>query len=151
VELEKKVMDMLKEAMKAKDEAALRTLRAIKGAILVAKTEKNAGEMTPEKELQLIQKLAKQRKESFEIYQGQGMTDLAAKEKEELDVLEKFLPVQLSENEVKPIIAGLIAEMGVTDMKEMGRVIGAANKKLAGQADGGLISRIVKELLTITN
>ena len=151
MELEKKVMDMLKEAMKAKDEAALRTLRAIKGAILVAKTEKNAGEMTPEKELQLIQKLAKQRKESFEIYQGQSMTDLATKEKEELDVLEKFLPVQLSENEVKPIIAALIADMGVTDMKEMGRVIGAANKKLAGQADGGLISRIVKELLTITN
>ena len=144
-------MDMLKEAMKAKDEAALRTLRAIKGAILVAKTEKNAGEMTPEKELQLIQKLAKQRKESFEIYQGQSMTDLATKEKEELDVLEKFLPVQLSENEVKPIIAALIADMGVTDMKEMGRVIGAANKKLAGQADGGLISRIVKELLTIMN
>jgi uncharacterized protein YqeY len=151
VELEKKVMDMLKEAMKAKDEAALRTLRAIKGAILVAKTEKNAEEMTPEKELQLIQKLAKQRKESFEIYHGQGMTDLANKEKEELVVLEKFLPKQLTEEEVKPIIAALIAEMGVTDIKEMGKVIGAANKKLAGQADGGLISRIVKELLTIAN
>jgi hypothetical protein len=79
------------------------------------------------------------------------MTDLATKEKEELDVLEKFLPKQLSENEVKPVIAALIAEMGVIDIKEMGKVIVAANKKLAGQADGGLISRIVKELLTIMN
>lgn len=151
MELEKKVMEMLKEAMKSKDEAALRTLRAIKGAILVAKTEKNAGEMTPEKELQLIQKLAKQRKESYEIYASQQMTDLAAKEKEELEVLEKFLPQQLTEEQIRPIIADIIAEMGVSDMKEMGKVIGAANKKLSGQADGGLIARIVKELLTITN
>lgn len=148
MELEKKVMDMLKEAMKAKDEASLRTLRAIKGAILLAKTEKNAGEMTPEREIQLVQKLAKQRKESFEIYQGQGMADLATKEKEELDVLEKFLPKQLSEEEVRPVIQSLIAEMGVSDIKEMGKVIGAANKKLAGQAEGALISRIVKEILT---
>jgi uncharacterized protein YqeY len=144
VELEKKVMELLKEAMKAKDEASLRTLRAIKGAILVAKTEKNAGEM------QLIQKLAKQRKESFEIYHGQGMTELANKEKEELEVLEKFLPAQLTEDEVKPIIQSLITEMGVTDIKEMGKVIGAANKKLGGQAEGALISRIVKELLSIS-
>jgi uncharacterized protein YqeY len=150
VELEKKVMELLKEAMKAKDEASLRTLRAIKGAILVAKTEKNAGEMTPEREMQLIQKLAKQRKESFEIYHGQGMTELANKEKEELEVLEKFLPAQLTEDEVKPIIQSLVTEMGVTDIKEMGKVIGAANKKLAGQAEGALISRIVKELLTIS-
>jgi uncharacterized protein YqeY len=150
VELEKKVMELLKEAMKAKDEASLRTLRAIKGAILVAKTEKNAGEMTPEREMQLIQKLAKQRKESFEIYHGQGMTELANKEKEELEVLEKFLPAQLTEDEVKPIIQSLITEMGVTDIKEMGKVIGAANKKLGGQAEGALISRIVKELLSIS-
>jgi uncharacterized protein YqeY len=148
VELEKKVMDMLKEAMKAKDEASLRTLRAIKGAILLAKTEKNAGEMTPEREIQLLQKLAKQRKESFEIYQGQGMAELATKEKEELEVLEKFLPKQMSEEEVRPIIQSLIAELGVTDVKEMGKVIGAANKKLAGQAEGALISKIVKEILS---
>ncbi len=148
MELEKKVMDMLKEAMKAKDEASLRTLRAIKGAILLAKTEKNAGEMTPEREIQLVQKLAKQRKESFEIYQGQGMEDLATKEKEELEVLEKFLPKQLSEEEVRPVIQSLVTEMGVSDIKEMGKVIGAANKQLAGQAEGALISRIVKEILT---
>lgn len=148
MELEKKVMDMLKEAMKAKDEASLRTLRAIKGAILLAKTEKNAGEMTPEREIQLVQKLAKQRKESFEIYQGQGMIDLATKEKEELEVLEKFLPKQLSEEEVRPVVQSIVNELGVSDIKEMGKVIGAANKKLAGHAEGALISKIVKEILT---
>ena len=148
MELEKKVMDMLKEAMKFKDEASLRTLRAIKGAILLAKTEKNAGEMTPEREIQLVQKLAKQRKESFEIYQGQGMIDLATKEKEELEVLEKFLPKQLSEEEVRPVVQSIVNELGVSDIKEMGKVIGAANKKLAGQAEGALISKIVKEILT---
>ncbi len=148
MELEKKVMDMLKEAMKSKDEASLRTLRAIKGAILLAKTEKNAGEMTPEREIQLVQKLAKQRKESFEIYQGQGMIDLATKEKEELEVLEKFLPKQLSEEEVRPVVQSIVNELGVSDIKEMGKVIGAANKKLAGQAEGALISKIVKEILT---
>jgi len=147
MELEKKVMEMLKEAMKSKDEASLRALRAIKGAIILAKTEKNAGEMNEEKELQLIQKLAKQRKESYEIYVKQNMMDLATKEKEELDVLEKFLPKQLSEDEVKPIIEGLVTELGVTDVKEMGKVIGAANKKLAGQAEGALISKLVKEIL----
>lgn len=148
MELEKKVMDMLKEAMKAKDEASLRTLRAIKGAILLAKTEKNAGEMTPEREMQLIQKLAKQRKESIEIYNGQGMTELATKEREELEVLEKFLPKQLSEEEIKPIVQALITELGVSDIKEMGKIIGAANKKLAGQAEGAIISKIVKEILS---
>ncbi|MBL7790261.1 MAG: GatB/YqeY domain-containing protein [Chitinophagales bacterium] len=148
MELEKKVMDMLKEAMKAKDEASLRTLRAIKGAILLAKTEKNAGEMTPEREMQLIQKLAKQRKESIEIYSGQGMTELATKEREELEVLEKFLPKQLSEEEIKPIVQDLISELCVSDIKEMGKVIGAANKKLAGQAEGAIISKIVKEILS---
>lgn len=148
MELEKKVMDMLKEAMKAKDEASLRTLRAIKGAILLAKTEKNAGEMTPEREMQLIQKLAKQRKESIEVYNGQGMTELATKEREELEVLEKFLPKQLSEEEIKPIVQDLISELCVSDIKEMGKVIGAANKKLAGQAKGAIISKIVKEILS---
>lgn len=148
MELEKKVMEMLKEAMKAKDDASLRTLRAIKGALINAKTEKNAGEMNAEKELQLIQKLAKQRKESYEIYMGQSMPDLANKEKEEIEVLEKFLPKQLTEEEVKPIIAELMTELNIIDIKEMGKAIGAANKKLAGQADGGLISKIVKEILS---
>lgn len=150
MELEKKVMELLKDAMKSKDEAALRTLRAIKGAIINAKTEKNAGEMNSEKELQLIQKLAKQRKESFDIYTKQGMEDLAIKEKEELDVLAQFLPKQLSEEEVKPIIEKLLVELGISDAKEMGKAIGAANKHLSGQAEGGLISKIVKDLLGIS-
>lgn len=148
MELEKKVMEMLKDAMKSKDEASLRALRAIKGAIILAKTEKNAGEMDSDKELQIIQKLAKQRKESYEIYSKQNMTELATKEKEELDVLEKFLPKQLSEEEVKPVIEQLISELGVSDIKEMGKVIGVANKKLAGQAEGALISKLVKEILS---
>lgn len=148
MELEKKVMEMLKEAMKSKDEAALRALRAIKGAIIIAKTEKNAGEFNEEKELQLLQKLAKQRKESFEIYTKQNMPDLATKEAEELAVIEKFLPAQISEEELKPILAEIIAELGVSDMKGMGSVIGAASKKLAGQAEGATISRLVKEMLS---
>lgn len=150
MELEKKVMELLKDAMRSKDEAALRTLRAIKGAIINAKTEKNAGEMDADKELQLIQKLAKQRKESFDIYTKQNMPDLAIKEKEELDVLAQFLPKQLSEEEIKPLIEKLIAEMGITDAKEMGKAIGAANKQLTGQADGSLISKIVKDILSIS-
>lgn len=150
MELEKKVMELLKDAMRSKDEAALRTLRAIKGAIINAKTEKNAGEMDADKELQLIQKLAKQRKESFDIYTKQNMPDLAIKEKEELDVLAQFLPKQLSEEEIKPLIEKLLAEMGITDAKEMGKAIGAANKQLTGQADGSLISKIVKDILSIS-
>ena len=146
--LETKVMEMLKDAMRSKDEGALRALRAIKGAIIVAKTEKGFTEFTPEKELQLVQKLAKQRKESLDIYTKQNMPDLALKEKEELDVLEKFLPAQMSEEELKPIIQSLITELGVTDIKGMGQVIGAASKKLAGQADGSIISKIVKEILS---
>lgn len=138
---------MLKEAMKAKDEASLRALRAIKGAIILAKTEKNALEMNAERELQIIQKMVKQRKESLEIYLKQQMDDLAAKEREELEVLEKFLPKQLSEEEIKPIIQKLIADLGVTDIKEMGKVIGAATKQLAGQAEGSTISKLVKDIL----
>lgn len=148
MELEKKVMELLKEAMKAKDEASLRALRAIKGAIIVAKTEKGFTEFTPENELQLLQKLAKQRKESFEIYSKQNMAELALKEKEELEVIEKFLPAQMSEDELRPIIQSLVTELGVTDIKGMGQVIGAASKKLAGQADGAIISRLVKEILS---
>jgi uncharacterized protein YqeY len=148
MELEAKVMEMLKEAMRSKDEGALRALRAIKGAIIIAKTDKGFTEMTPEKEVQLVQKLAKQRKESFDIYTKQNMADLALKEKEELDVLGKFLPAQMSEAEIRPIIQNLISEMGISDIKEMGKLIGAASKKLAGQAEGAVISKIVKELLS---
>ena len=148
MELEKKVMEMLKEAMKSKDDASLRALRAIKGAIIVAKTDKGFTEMSPELEIQIVQKLAKQRKESYEIYTKQGMSELAEKEKEELSVLEKFLPKQLSEEEITPILKEIISELGITDAKGMGQVMGAATKKLSGQADGALISKLVKQLLS---
>ncbi len=147
MELEKKVMELLKDAMKSKDEGALRALRAIKGAIIIAKTEKNAEEMTAEKEIQLIQKLVKQRKESLDIYTKQNMAELAQKEQEEIVVLEKFLPEQMTEEELIPIITSIISELGVQDIKGMGMVIGAASKKLAGKAEGALISKIVKDLL----
>lgn len=147
MELEKKVMERLKEAMKSKDDAALRALRAIKAAILTAKTEKGAGEMDEAKESQLVMKLAKQRKESIEIFEKQGRADLAQTEREELEVLNKFLPKQMTEEELTPLIQKIISDLGVTDAKEMGKVMGAANKEFAGKADGGTISKIVKQLL----
>lgn len=147
MELEKKVMERLKEAMKSKDDAALRALRAIKAAILTAKTEKGAGEMDEAKESQLVMKLAKQRKESIEIFEKQGRTDLAQTEREELEVLNTFLPKQMTEEELTPLIQKIISDLGVTDAKEMGKVMGAANKEFAGKADGGTISKIVKQLL----
>lgn len=147
MELEKKVMERLKEAMKSKDDAALRALRAIKAAILTAKTEKGAGEMDEAKESQLVMKLAKQRKESIEIFEKQGRTDLAKTEREELEVLNAFLPKQMTEEELTPLIQKIISDLGVTDAKEMGKVMGAANKEFAGKADGGTISKIVKQLL----
>jgi uncharacterized protein YqeY len=147
MELEKKVMERLKEAMKNKDDAALRALRAIKAAILTAKTEKGAGEMDEAKESQLVMKLAKQRKESIEIFEKQGRADLAQTEREELEVLNTFLPKQMTEEELAPLIQKIISDLGVTDAKEMGKVMGAANKEFAGKADGGTISRIVKQLL----
>jgi uncharacterized protein YqeY len=147
MELEKKVMERLKEAMKSKDDAALRALRAIKAAILTAKTEKGAGEMDEAKESQLVMKLAKQRKESIEIFEKQGRADLAQTEREELEVLNTFLPKQMTEEELTPLIQKIISDLGVTDAKEMGKVMGAANKEFAGKADGGTISKIVKQLL----
>ena len=146
MELEKKVMERLKEAMKSKDDAALRALRAIKAAILTAKTEKGAGEMDEAKESQLVMKLAKQRKESIEIFEKQGRADLAQTEREELEVLNTFLPKQMTEEELTPLIQKIISDLGVTDAKEMGKVMGAANKEFAGKADGGTISKIVKQL-----
>jgi hypothetical protein len=147
MELEKKVMERLKEAMKSKDDAALRALRAIKAAILTAKTEKGAGEMDEAKESQLVMKLAKQRKESIGIFEKQGRADLAQTEREELEVLNTFLPKQMTEEELTPLIQKIISDLGVTDAKEMGKVMGAANKEFAGKADGGTISKIVKQLL----
>lgn len=147
--LEKQINDQLKTAMLAKDEKSLRALRAIKAAILLAKTSEGAGnEIKPEDELKLLQKLVKQRKDSLEIFRQQAREDLAKKEEEEIEVIEKFLPKQLSEEEVKTVLSGIIAELGAASPADLGKVMGVASKKLAGQADGKLIAALVKELLS---
>lgn len=146
--LEQKIMGDLKTAMLAKNEAALRSLRAIKAAILLAKTSEGAGgKLKEEDETKLLQKLVKQRKDSLEIFEQQNRADLAQKEKEEIEVIEKFLPKQLSADELKEIVSKVIAEVGASSPADMGKVMNAATKQLAGKADGKTISALVKELL----
>ena len=147
--LEQKIMGELKTAMLAKDEKALRSLRAIKAAILLAKTSEGAaGELKEDDEVKLLQKLVKQRKDSLEIFQQQNRTDLAQKEQEEIEIIEKFLPTQLSADELRSEVAVIISEVGASSPADMGKVMGAATKKLAGKADGKTISALVKELLS---
>ena len=147
--LEQKVMADLKTAMLAKDEGALRGLRAIKAAIIIAKTSEGAGgELKEEDETKLLQKLVKQRKDSLEIYQQQNRADLAKKEEEEIAVIEKFLPRQLDEAALKAALAKIIAETGASSPADIGKVMGLATKQLAGQADGKTISAVAKELLS---
>ena len=142
-------MGDLKTAMLAKDEKALRSLRAIKAAILLAKTSEGAGgELKEDDEIKLLQKLVKQRKDSLEIFQQQNRTDLAQKEKEEIEIIEKFLPKQLSADELRSEVASIISEVGASSPADMGKIMGAATKKLAGKADGKTISALVKELLS---
>lgn len=146
--LEQKIMAELKTAMLAKDEKSLRSLRAVKAAILLAKTAEGAsGELKEEDEIKLLQKLVKQRKDSLEIYQQQNRNDLAQKEQEEIEVIGKFLPQQFSAEELKTVLTKIIAEVGATSPADMGKVMGAATKQLAGKADGKTISALVKELL----
>ena len=147
--LEQKIMTDLKAAMIAKDEAALRSLRAVKAAILLAKTAEGAGgELKEDDEMKLLQKLVKQRKDSLEIFQQQNRADLAKKEEEEIAVIEKFLPKQLSSEEIKAEVEKIITAVGATSPADMGKVMGAATKELAGKADGKTISAFVKELLS---
>ncbi|MEO7923283.1 MAG: GatB/YqeY domain-containing protein [Chitinophagaceae bacterium] len=147
--LEQKIMADLKTAMLAKDEAALRSLRAVKAAILLAKTSEGAGgELKVEDETKLLQKLVKQRKDSLEIFQQQNRADLAKKEEEEIAVIEKFLPKQLSAEEIKAELVKIIAATGASSPADMGKVMGAATKELAGRADGKTISLLVRELLS---
>jgi uncharacterized protein YqeY len=146
--LELKVMDELKNAMRAKDEAGLRTLRAIKAAIIIEKTAEGAtGEITEAMELKMLQKLAKQRKDSLDIFVKQNREDLAAKEREELAIIEKFLPQQMSADELKAAVSDIIAQVGATTAADMGKVMGVASKQLAGKTDGKAISEMVKTLL----
>ena len=138
----------IKKAMLAKDQAQLRGLRAIKAALLLAKTEKgSAEEITEDTEIKILQKLIKQRKESSDIYKQQGRADLAQVEDEEIDVIGQFLPKQLEKAEVEELISKIISAAGASSMKDMGRVIGLANKQLAGKADSKLIAEIVKSQL----
>ena len=147
--LESKIMEALKEAMKAKDTIALESLRAVKSAILLAKTEASAGDtLSAEEEIKLLQRLVKQRKESAELYQKQGREDLATPELAQAEIIAKFLPEQLSEEAVETAIRAIVARLGASSMKDMGKVMGEANKELAGKADGKLIATVVKRVLS---
>ena len=146
--LEQQVTGEIKTAMLAKDEKSLRGLRAIKAALINLRTSEGfSGTVTQDDEIKLLQKLVKQRKESKEIYEKQNRSDLAEKENEEISVIEKFLPKQMSAEEIKTVVASVIKETGASSAADMGKVMGAANKQLAGKADGKTIAGIVKQML----
>jgi uncharacterized protein YqeY len=138
----------IKQAMLAKQADRLRGLRAIKSALLLARTEKGAAEeLTEEAEIKVLQKLIKQRKESADIYKSQNREDLYDIEMEEMQVIEPYLPKQMSHEEIEAYLKDLVGRVGATSVKDMGKVMGAANKELAGKADGRTISEVVKQLL----
>ncbi len=145
--LEEKINGELKTAMLAKDEASVRGLRAIKQSILMAKTS-GATAVSTEDEIKMLQKLVKQRKESVEIYQQQNRPDLAKPELEEIAVIEKFLPQQMGEPEIRSELTRIIGEVGAKSPQDMGKVMGAASKFFAGKADNKIVSQLVKELLS---
>ena len=146
--LETKLMEQLKAAMKSKDAVALQSLRAVKSAILLAKTENGAGsELTEEQELKLLQKQVKQRKDSAAIFIAQDRQDLADPELAEVAVIEQFLPEAMSEEEIEKVVVATIEKTGAAGMKDMGKVMGMVSKELAGQADGKTISTLVKKHL----
>jgi uncharacterized protein len=146
--LEQKVMGEMKDAMKSKNEAVLRSLRAIKAEIIKAKTEPGAnGEIDEATEQKFLQKMVKQRKDSLDIFEKQGREDLATKEKEELEVILRFMPKQMDEAEITTAVKNIIAEAGATSVADLGKVMGIASKQLAGKADGKMLSGIVKALL----
>ncbi|MBK7041015.1 MAG: GatB/YqeY domain-containing protein [Bacteroidetes bacterium] len=139
----------IKTAMLAKNEAALRGLRAIKSAILLAKTaDGKQGDLTEEDEIKILQKLAKQRRDSLEVFVTQHREDLALKEREELELIEKYLPKQMDENELREVLQAIINQVGASSAADMGKVMGVASKQLAGKADGKAISAMVKTLLS---
>lgn len=146
--LEQTINQDIKAAMIAKDSVRLRGLRAIKSAVILAKTEKaGIDELTQEAEIKVLQKLVKQRKESGDIYKSQNREDLFQIEFEEQQVIEEYLPKQMSREEIEEVVKAIIAETGATGMKDMGKVMGLANQKLAGQADGKTVSEVVKSSL----
>jgi len=146
--LQEKIMDKMKEAMKTKDKVALESLRAIKSELLLIQTKSAASdELTEDDEIKLLQKLVKQRKDSAAIYKEQGRDDLAEPELAQVEVISQFLPVQMSEEDVKNAVAEIIKTVGATSMKDMGNVMAEASKQLAGKTDGKSISTAVKQLL----
>ncbi len=146
--LELTVNEQIKKAMLAKDEKGLRSLRAIKAAILIAKTSEGAKEtLSSDDEIKILQKLIKSRKDSLEIFVQQNREDLAVKEREEIEVIEKYLPAQMNEEELNQAISAIIAQTGANSPADMGKVMGLATKQLAGKADGKAISTVVKTLL----
>ncbi len=145
--LETKIVADLKEAMKAKDKVSLRGIRAIKTALMNLKTDGTNTEITEQVEISLLQKMLKQRKESLSIYEEQGRDELAATEKEEIAIIERYLPEQMDEAALGKVVGEIIKKTGATSMKDMGKVMGMASKQLAGQADGKAISAVVKKLL----
>lgn len=139
----------LKTAMLAKQEATVRALRGIKSGIILAKTEKGGdGTISPEREVQMLQKMVKQRRDSVTEFEKANRQDLITKELEEIAVIEKYLPAMMSADEIKAAIEKIIAETGATSAKEMGKVMGAASKQLAGKADNKLVADTVKSLLS---
>lgn len=145
--LEERITSDLKEAMKAKDKVALRGIRAIKAAILLAKTDGSGKVLDQDAEIKLLQKLVKQRQDSLDIYEKQGRDDLAKNEREEIDTIKNYLPKQLDDAALEEVLNGIITQVGASSMKDMGKVMGFASKQLAGKADGKRISTIVKRLL----
>jgi uncharacterized protein len=145
--LELKINNDLKEAMKARAEARLRTIRSIKAALLIAKTSGANVEIGADDEIKLLQKMVKQRKDSLSIFEQQGRAELAQVEREEIDIIESYLPQQLGEAEIEAIVREAIATSGASSIKDMGKVMGMASKQVAGRAEGAVISGIVKRLL----
>lgn len=146
--LEKEIMTALKTAMLNKDEAALRSLRAIKAAILLAKTATGAAaELSESDEIKLLQKMVKQRKDALEIFQQQNRPELAAKESEEIAVIERYLPKPMTEEELRAGLKDIIAAVGAQSPADMGKVMGAANQAFAGRVEGKTLSALVKQLL----
>lgn len=137
----------IKEAMKAKDNAGKRTLRAIKAQLLLLKTDGTGADITEEKEIKVLQKMQKERQDSYDVYVKQNREDLASIEKEEMDIIKGFLPKQMTEDELKTALQEIITKVGASGMRDMGKVMGMASQQFAGKADGKMISTIVKNLL----
>jgi len=146
--LSEKINEELKIAMKARDQGRLRALRSIKSAILLASTQDKSKDLDQDAELEILQKLAKQRKESLETYEQQGREDLASEEREELEVIESFLPEQMSEEEIKAEVRKIIDQTGASQTSDLGKVMGQATKILKGKADNKIVARVAREMLS---